>query len=91
MSCLDAYISRYGDFCINDNDDDTTDYFTPLRMHGVIKLIHTRSRTHTKPSNQDSHHYGVKETTIIIVVSNIYTYPPLNPTATLMAHAVTSL
>ena len=30
---LDAYISRYGDFCANDNNDnDTTDYFTPLRM-----------------------------------------------------------
>ena len=33
-SCLDAYISRYGDFCANDNNDnddnnDTTDYFTP--------------------------------------------------------------
>ena len=28
MSRLDAYISRYGDFCAND-DDDTTDYFTP--------------------------------------------------------------
>ena len=35
MSHFDAYISRYGDFCANDNDDndDTTDYFTPLRMH----------------------------------------------------------
>ena len=32
MSHLDAYISRYGDFCANDNDDDTTDYFTPLCM-----------------------------------------------------------
>ena len=31
-SRLDAYILRYGDFCANDNDDDdTTDYFTPLR------------------------------------------------------------
>ena len=29
-SCLDAYISRYGDFCAHNND--TTDYFTPLRM-----------------------------------------------------------
>ena len=27
MSRLDAYISRNGDFCAN--DDDTTDYFTP--------------------------------------------------------------
>ena len=27
MSSLDAYISRYGDFCANDND--TTDCFTP--------------------------------------------------------------
>ena len=27
-SCLDTYISRYGDFCANDNNDDTTDYFT---------------------------------------------------------------
>ena len=27
---LDAYISKYGDFCAHDNnDDDTTDYFTP--------------------------------------------------------------
>ena len=37
-SRLDAYISRYGGFCANDNNnnndnDDTTDYFTPLRMH----------------------------------------------------------
>ena len=29
MSRLDAYISRYGYFCANDDDDDTTDYFTP--------------------------------------------------------------
>ena len=37
MSCLDAYISRYGDFCAHDdnddnddnNDNDTTNYFTP--------------------------------------------------------------
>ena len=28
-SRLDAYISRYGDFCANDNDNDTTDYLTP--------------------------------------------------------------
>ena len=31
-SRLDAYISRYGDFCANDNNDndnDTADYFTP--------------------------------------------------------------
>ena len=30
-SRLDAYISRYGDFCTNNdnNYDDTTDYFTP--------------------------------------------------------------
>ena len=30
-SGLDTYISRYGDFCANndDNDDDTTNYFTP--------------------------------------------------------------
>ena len=33
-SRLDAYISIYGDFCANDNNNnnDTTDYFTPLRM-----------------------------------------------------------
>ena len=29
MSRLDAYISRYGDFCAHDDDDDTTNYFTP--------------------------------------------------------------
>ena len=28
-SHLDAYISRYGDFCAHDNDNITTDYFTP--------------------------------------------------------------
>ena len=32
-SCLDVYISRYGDFCAHDDNDDnnndTTDYFTP--------------------------------------------------------------
>ena len=34
-SRLDAYISRYGDFCAN--NDDTTDYFTPLaHARGVI-------------------------------------------------------
>ena len=34
MSRLDAYISRYGNFCAhNDNDnDDTTDYINPLHM-----------------------------------------------------------
>ena len=26
-SLIDAYISKYGDYCANDND--TTDYFTP--------------------------------------------------------------
>ena len=35
-SRLDAYISRYGDFCANDNDnndnDDMTNYFTHLCM-----------------------------------------------------------
>ena len=36
-SRLDAFISRYDDFCANDNnnnnnDNNTTDYFTPLRM-----------------------------------------------------------
>ena len=35
MSHLDAYISRYGDFCVHNNDNnylynnDTTEYFTP--------------------------------------------------------------
>ena len=32
MSCLDAYISRYGNFCANDDDadnNDTIDYFIP--------------------------------------------------------------
>ena len=31
MSRLDAYISKYGDFCANgnDNNDNTTNYFTP--------------------------------------------------------------
>ena len=24
-----TYISRYGDFCANNDNDDTTDYFTP--------------------------------------------------------------
>ena len=28
-SRLDAYISRYGDFCAHDDNNDTTDYFTP--------------------------------------------------------------
>ena len=28
-SCIDAYISRYGNFCANNNNDNTTDYFTP--------------------------------------------------------------
>ena len=31
MSRLDVYISRYGNFCAHDDNDndDTTDYFTP--------------------------------------------------------------
>ena len=37
MSRLDAYISRYGDLHVyahNDDDNDNTiDYITPLRMH----------------------------------------------------------
>ena len=35
-SRLDAYISRYGDFCAH--DDDTTDYFTPCAL-GLIPGI----------------------------------------------------
>ena len=33
-----AYISRFGDFCVHDdnNDDDTTDHFTPAHARGVI-------------------------------------------------------
>ena len=31
-SRLDAYISGYGNFCADDNNNDATDYFTPLRM-----------------------------------------------------------
>ena len=36
-----AYISRFSDFCVhddnnNDNDDDTTDHFTPVHVRGVI-------------------------------------------------------
>ena len=46
MSCLDAYISRYGDFCANDDNDndDTTDYFTPCACaHGVTSHVATVS------------------------------------------------
>ena len=28
MSCLGAYISRYDDFCANDNDNDDNDYLS---------------------------------------------------------------
>ena len=35
-SHLDAYISRYGDFCANNDNDDTTDYFTLVHARGVI-------------------------------------------------------
>ena len=32
----DAYISRFSDFCVHDdNDDDTTDHFTPAHVRGV--------------------------------------------------------
>ena len=39
-----AYISRFGDFCVHDDDndndnndnDDTTDHFTPAHARGVI-------------------------------------------------------
>ena len=41
-SRLDAYISRYDDFCANnDNDDDTTDYFTRcIYMYMYMYIIH---------------------------------------------------
>ena len=30
-----AYISRFGDFCVHDDNDDTTDHFTPAHARGV--------------------------------------------------------
>ena len=44
-SRLDAYISKYGDFCAHDDNDnnddnDTTDYFTPLAHARGVKIIH---------------------------------------------------
>ena len=40
-----AYISRFGDFCVHDDNndnndnDDTTDHFTPAHARGVIIII----------------------------------------------------
>ena len=42
-SRLDAYISRYGDFCANDNDD-MTDYF-PL-AHARLLLLTSKFQCH---------------------------------------------
>ena len=48
-SRLDAYISKYGDFCAHDDNDnnddnDTTDYFTPLaHARGVITKLLIKS------------------------------------------------
>ena len=53
-SRLDAYISRYGNFCAHDNDDndnnDTADYFTPCAcaqgnniLTLVVCLFHSKS------------------------------------------------
>ena len=39
---VDAYISRYGDFCAL-NDDDTTDYYTPCacaRGKNAVLILH---------------------------------------------------
>ena len=45
-SRIDAYISRYGDFCANDDNnndnDDTTDYFTSLE-HTPHTWVHLYS------------------------------------------------
>ena len=44
-SRLDAYISKYGDFCANNDNndnDDTTDYFTPCACARGKYLIRTR-------------------------------------------------
>ena len=48
MSRLDAYISRYGDFCAHDDNDnnDTTDYFTPCtcgRGNNIESGIHVHA------------------------------------------------
>ena len=46
-----AYISRFSDFCVhddndndNDNDDDTIDHFTPAHARGVITLSLAHAR-----------------------------------------------
>ena len=49
MSRLDAYISRYGDFCAN--DDDTTNYFTPCACMRGKYLAKNNVHLHTSSSN----------------------------------------
>ena len=56
-SHLDAYISRYGNFCAN-NEDDTTNYFTPcacvqgkyIYMYQLASPYLVYTHTHTKLS-----------------------------------------
>ena len=59
-SRLDAYISRCGDFCANDNDndnnddDDTTDYFTPCAC-----AQGNDTQFHNVPSNKNIYMYSL--------------------------------
>ena len=54
-SRLDAYISRYGDFCANDDDDDdTTDYFTPCAC-----AQGNDTQFHNVPSNKNIYMYSL--------------------------------
>ena len=53
MSRLDAYISRYGDFC--PHDDDTTDYFTPCACARGTNTISHNTTNHDNIECQNIH------------------------------------
>ena len=65
--CLDAYISKYGDFCANDNND-TTDYFTPCacaRGNNAVPRGSRRARTYVRTCTKQvitrEHAQGIKQ------------------------------
>ena len=54
-SRLDTYNSRYGDFCANDdNDDETTDHFTPCTCPQGNKLNLSLSIDHMRAVSRNT-------------------------------------
>ena len=57
-TCLGAHTSRFGDFCVHDDNDDddnddTANYFTPANARGVISRD-GRAKRYTNKSSRDN-------------------------------------